>query len=228
VNRGITDYGRPEEVHIADIKYLCQSKTGISHSSQKNNQDNRVDRKSPALRHGKTPYRNNSQLSIYNIQLKEWVRKPSSVFRVTPGGGHFSGPSVARRLSQKGCDLPAGFMTGPARGAPKGPPACLVLQAVGFALPSASPPARCALAAPFHPCLIPVTGAIGGVFSVALSRGSLRVAVNHHRALPCSDFPPAVSDRRPPDPLAPIISYSLPYCHNLSEISSVWIQWDGS
>ena len=31
---------------------------------------------------------------------------------------------------------------------------------------------------------------IGRVFSVALSRGSLRVAVSHHRALPCSDFPP--------------------------------------
>jgi hypothetical protein len=151
--------------------------------------------------------KSNSQYSIYNIQFKEWVCKPSSVFRVSPGGGHFSGPAVARRLSRKGCDLPAGFMTGPARGAPKGPPACSVLQAVGFALPSASPPARCALTAPFHPCLIPVTGAIGGVFSVALSRGSLRVAVNHHRALPCSDFPPAVSDRRPPDPLGPIIPH---------------------
>ncbi len=32
--------------------------------------------------------------------------------------------------------------------------------------------------------------AIGCVFSVALSRGSPRVAVNHHRALSCSDFPP--------------------------------------
>jgi hypothetical protein len=27
---------------------------------------------------------------------------------------------------------------------------------------------------------------------VALSRGSPRVAVNHHRALSCSDFPPAL------------------------------------
>jgi len=32
---------------------------------------------------------------------------------------------------------------------------------------------------------------IGCVFSVALSRGSPRVAVSHHRALSCSDFPPA-------------------------------------
>jgi len=32
--------------------------------------------------------------------------------------------------------------------------------------------------------------AIGCVFSVALSRGFARVAVSHHRALSCSDFPP--------------------------------------
>jgi len=31
---------------------------------------------------------------------------------------------------------------------------------------------------------------IGCVFSVALSRGFPRVAVSHHRALSCSDFPP--------------------------------------
>jgi len=30
----------------------------------------------------------------------------------------------------------------------------------------------------------------GCVFSVALSRGLPRVAVSHHRALSCSDFPP--------------------------------------
>jgi len=34
-------------------------------------------------------------------------------------------------------------------------------------------------------------GAIGCVVSVALSRELPRVAVNHHRALSCSDFPPA-------------------------------------
>jgi len=33
-------------------------------------------------------------------------------------------------------------------------------------------------------------GAIGCVVSVALSFESPRVAVNHHRALSCSDFPP--------------------------------------
>jgi hypothetical protein len=35
---------------------------------------------------------------------------------------------------------------------------------------------------------------IGCVFSVALSRGSPRVAVSHHRALSCSDFPPAYNE----------------------------------
>jgi len=85
-----------------------------------------------------------------------------------------------------------------------------------------SPRRRCALTAPFHPYLSlhPRKGgceAIGGVFSVALSVGSPRLAVSKHPALWCSDFPPpapssgtvvqgqpraATADRRrPPDPL---------------------------
>ncbi len=78
---------------------------------------------------------------------------------------------------------------------------CLVLQVVGFAVPASSPMPRCALAAPFHHCLCPAPvsifnlrintvnnheeeqlsnftvkyknrcGAIGCVFSVALSLG---------------------------------------------------------
>ncbi len=35
------------------------------------------------------------------------------------------------------------------------------------------------------------SGALGWVFSVALSRGVPPVVVSHHRALSCSDFPPA-------------------------------------
>ena len=44
---------------------------------------------------------------------------------------------------------------------------------------------------------------LGGIFSVALSRGSLPVAVSHHPALSCSDFPPIPTNRdeRPPHPL---------------------------
>jgi len=57
-----------------------------------------------------------------------------------------------------------------------------------------SPRRRCALTAPFHPCLIPPRPlgrgrAIGGVFSVALSVGSPRLAVSKHPALRRSDFP---------------------------------------
>ena len=44
-----------------------------------------------------------------------------------------------------------------------------VLLPVGFAVPLWLPIARCALAAPFHPCLSSVARAIGGLFSVALS-----------------------------------------------------------
>ncbi len=54
----------------------------------------------------------------------------------------------------------------------------LALLRMGFTLPSVLPRARCALTAPFHPCLIQPNfksddakfgTAIGGLFSVALS-----------------------------------------------------------
>jgi len=41
----------------------------------------------------------------------------------------------------------------------------------------------------FSPLPVPYIAVIGCVFSAALSRGLPRVAVNHHRALSCSDFP---------------------------------------
>ena len=60
----------------------------------------------------------------------------------------------------------------------------LVLLPVGFTVPPALPPARCALAAPFHPCpqarpegLAPA----GGLLSVALSLGSPPPGVTRHR-----------------------------------------------
>jgi len=40
------------------------------------------------------------------------------------------------------------------------------------------------------PLLAPIARDVSRVFSVALSRGLPRVAVSHHRALSCSDFPP--------------------------------------
>ncbi len=57
-------------------------------------------------------------------------------------------------------------------------------------MPALSPKPRCALTAPFHPYLIPLARAIGGLFSVALSRSSRTVDVIHHRVLWSPDFPP--------------------------------------
>ncbi len=69
-------------------------------------------------------------------------------------------------------------------------PSCLVLLPVGFTLPMPSPTSRCALTAPFHPCLCGPEPAIGGLFSVALSLSSRTVGVTHHRVLWSPDFPP--------------------------------------
>ena len=77
------------------------------------------------------------------------------------------------------------------------PPPCLVLLPVGFTLPALSPKPRCALTAPFHPYLIPLARAIGGLFSVALSRSSRTVDVIHHRVLRSPDFPPLRNGPQP-------------------------------
>src|SRR3954466_4118765 len=71
----------------------------------------------------------------------------------------------------------------------------LGLASGGVCLAAASPRRRCALTAPFQPCRRPkaaVSAApehVGGVFSVALSRGFPRVGVTDHPALRCPDFP---------------------------------------
>ena len=57
----------------------------------------------------------------------------------------------------------------------------------GFPCRGRLPVARCALTAPFHPCLSPK--AIGGVFSVALSVGSRPPGVTWHLVLRSPDFP---------------------------------------
>src|SRR5579863_3200310 len=61
-----------------------------------------------------------------------------------------------------------------------------VLLQVGFAVPPSSPRERCALTAPFHPYRPLRTG---GLFSVALSFESPRLAVSPHPALRSPDFP---------------------------------------
>src|SRR5699024_2147289 len=65
---------------------------------------------------------------------------------------------------------------------------CLTLLPVGFTVPVSSPRPRWSLTPPFHPYR-PARGRGGGLLSVALSRGSLRVGVTHHRAGWSPDFP---------------------------------------
>ena len=61
----------------------------------------------------------------------------------------------------------------------------------GWGLPSrpGHPGRWCALTAPFHPCLCEPKSVIGGLFSVALSFGSPRLAVSQHPALWSPDLP---------------------------------------
>ena len=73
---------------------------------------------------------------------------------------------------------------------------CLALLPVGLALPPQSPGARWSLTPPFHPYRLR-----GGLFSVALSRGSPRVGVTHHRILWSPDVPRGLSPTRPPSRL---------------------------
>ena len=64
---------------------------------------------------------------------------------------------------------------------------------------------RCALTAPFHPYLLAVSlaasGAIGGLFSVALSVASPRLAVSQPAARESSDFPRRLATPRSSSPL---------------------------
>jgi hypothetical protein len=107
--------------------------------------------------------------------------KPGSV-PAGAGDGHSSGTPVAGRLAR------------PTRAAARKPARSarfrgicrpyLVLLPVGFAVPSPLPAARCALAAPFHPCrpCSPMgEHGLGGLLSVALSLGSPPPGVTRHR-----------------------------------------------
>jgi len=99
------------------------------------------------------------------------------------------------------CDRPERRREGPPghsdRSAERSATACrsyLVLLPVGFSLPPPLPVARCALAAPFHPCRPPAEVAargLGGVFSVALSLRSPSPGVTRHR----SSVEPGLSSR---------------------------------
>src|SRR6185503_21353476 len=69
-----------------------------------------------------------------------------------------------------------------------------VLLWVGFTVPPVLPRARCALTAPFHPCL-PLPA--GGLFSVALSVGSRPPGVTWHPAHGARTFLQVLPQRLP-------------------------------
>ena len=102
------------------------------------------------------------------------------------GGGHVSG-RVRCRTAQAA--NPGLVLRGPRQESPIRP-----CSRWGLPCPACRHDGRCALTAPFHPCLCPPSRgrrkAIGGLFSVALSLGFRPVGVTHHRALRSSDFPP--------------------------------------
>ena len=110
---------------------------------------------------------------VNELKKGQMACKPGSVSRPKAVDGHSSGTSVTGRLLQ------------PTRAAAR-KRACprrtrhpySVLLPVGFALPRPLPAARCALTAPFHPCLPERTG---GLLSVALSLGSPPPDVIRHR-----------------------------------------------
>ena len=86
---------------------------------------------------------------------------------------------------------------------------CLGLLQVGFTEPPQSPEALVVSYTTVSP--LPKTEISGGLFSVALSRGSLRVAVGHHLALWSPDVPRQETRRvltRPPDRLIHTLSLS--------------------
>ena len=122
-----------------------------------------------------------------NNQLNEWVCKPSSVSRpIRTGSGHLSGPTVTSRLKRPTC-----WQSPPVSGLTLGPSN----QLLGLAGGGVYPAGDVTIAAvrsyrTISPLLVPIARDVSRVFSVALSLGSPPVAVSHHRALPCPDFPP--------------------------------------
>src|SRR3954469_18693051 len=100
-------------------------------------------------------------------------------------GGHPSRPAVAGRLQRSTRRLGRAALER-LRSTTADRRAFLTLLRVGFTDPHRSPVVRWSLTPPFHPYQ---QQAAGGLFSVALSRGSPRVAVNDHPALWSPDVP---------------------------------------
>src|SRR6516225_5818287 len=100
--------------------------------------------------------------------------------RVRLRDGHSSGTPVTRRLKQPTRTAGSGHRSRSCAFAQPSRRPYSVLLPVGFALPLALPPARCALTASFHPCRGQPKRR-GGMFSVALSLGSHPPDVIRHR-----------------------------------------------
>ena len=90
---------------------------------------------------------------------------------------------LGRMSPHDSSDLP-GSLHGPCSRSP-------IRSCTGWGLPCHAmlPCVRCALTAPFHPCLCRADTTIGGLLSVALSVGSRRPGVTWHPALWSPDFP---------------------------------------
>jgi hypothetical protein len=123
--------------------------------------------------------------------------KPDSVSPVTRGGGHPSRPGVAAGLVRPTRRLGRAALER-LRGGPG--PAFLGLAPGGVYL--AAPVTRGAGGLLHHRFTLTWPHRPGGLFSVALSRGSPRVAVNNHPALRSPDFPRRLAPPRPPGRLA--------------------------
>ena len=120
-------------------------------------------------------------LALPTTAIAERACKPDSVKDSHPSGTH-----VAVRLMR------------PTWACASNAPPFLALLRMGFAMRRLLPAGRCALAAPFQPCLCPK--AIGGLLSAALSIALRRPAVSRHPALRSPDFPLRLA-QRPPSPL---------------------------
>jgi hypothetical protein len=103
------------------------------------------------------------------------------LFRVLVTGDAATAIHLGRPLLAGSSVLPA-HSTGPASNV-----RCLDLLRVGFTEPLQSPGALVVSYTTVSP--LPAAEAAGGLFSVALSRGSPRVAVGHHPALWSPDVP---------------------------------------
>jgi hypothetical protein len=130
---------------------------------------------------------------------KSCVRRPVSRVLSRPLAGPWTAIHLGRPLPDASRDLP-GRRGGnavrrrrsPEGNRPAGRPYAVLLP-VGFALPPPLPAARCALTAPFHPCLPAARAADRRYVSVALSLRSPSPGVTRHRV----PVEPGLSSPRP-------------------------------